>query len=153
MLVNQAGEEEREMEKITDREPRGSREVRDGASGSFLLARPAVMLRVEGAAMLAGSVLLYWVNGESWWLFALLLLAPDVSMVGYLAGPRVGAALYNAFHSYPLPAALGVFGLFVGAPSVIAVALVWFAHIGMDRMVGYGLKYSTGFKDTHLQRV
>ena len=141
------------METITDRGPRGTRSEEDGASGSLLLARPAAMLRGEGAAILVGSVLLYWANGGSWWLFGLLLLAPDVSMLGYLAGPKVGAAAYNLFHSYPLPAALGIFGLFVGAPSVIAVALVWFAHIGMDRLAGYGLKYPTNFKDTHLQRV
>ena len=65
--------------------------------------------------LLAGGAASYWLNGEPWWLFALLLLAPDVSMVGYLAGPRVGAALYNAFHSYPLPAALGIFGLLGGS--------------------------------------
>ena len=141
------------METSMDRERRGSRTARGGAPGTFSLARPGVMLRVEGAAMLAGSVLLYWMNGGSWWLFALLLLAPDVSMVGYLAGPRVGAALYNAFHSYPLPAALGTVGLLVGAPLAVALALVWFAHIGMDRLMGYGLKFPTGFKDTHLQRV
>ena len=141
------------MKSSMDRETGGSRVVRDGASGSFLLARPAAMLRVEGATMLVGSVLLYWINGGSWWLFALLLLAPDVSMAGYLAGPRVGAALYNAFHSYLLAAALGIFGLLAGAPLAVSVALVWFAHIGMDRLVGYGLKYPTEFKDTHLQRV
>jgi hypothetical protein len=111
------------------------------------------MLRVEGATMLVGSVLLYWVGGGSWWLFALLLLAPDLSMLGYLVGPRVGALTYNVFHSYPLPAALGIFGVLAGAPLAVSVALVWFAHIGMDRLVGYGLKYPTAFKDTHLQRV
>ena len=124
----------------------------EGESGAFL-ARPAVMLRVEGAVMLAGSVALYWVNGSSWWLFGLLFLAPDVSMLGYLLGARVGAAVYNVFHSYPLPAALGGFGLLAGAPLAVSVALVWFAHIGMDRLVGYGLKYATGFGDTHLGRV
>lgn len=141
------------METSMERELRGPRAVRDGASGSFLLARPAAMLRGEGATMLAGSVLLYWTGGGSWWLFALLLLAPDLSMLGYLAGPRVGAVAYNVFHSYPLPAALGIFGMLAGAPFAVSVALVWFAHIGMDRLMGYGLKYPTGFKDTHLQRV
>ena len=140
------------METRMDRESRGPRGARDGASVSFLLARPAAMLRVEGATLLVGSVLLYWINGESWWLFALLLLAPDLSMLGYLAGPRVGAVTYNAFHSYPLPAALGIFGVLAGSPLAVSVALVWFAHIGMDRLMGYGLKYPTGFKDTHLQR-
>jgi hypothetical protein len=138
------------METSMDRE---SRTARDGALGSLVLARPALMLRVEGATILAGSVLLYWMGGGSWWLFALLLLAPDLAMLGYLAGPRVGAVAYNVFHSYPLPAALGLVGLFVGAPLAVSVALVWFAHIGMDRLVGYGLKYPTGFKDTHLQKV
>lgn len=119
----------------------------------LLLARPAAMLRIEGAALLTASVALYWANGGSWWLFALLLLAPDVSMLGYLAGPGIGAAVYNAFHSYPLPAALGVLGLLWGAPFAVAVALVWLAHIGVDRLVGYGLKYPSGFRDTHLGRV
>ena len=141
------------METSMDREMRGSGAAQDGASGSILLTRPAAMLRVEGATMLAGTVLMYWMGGGSWWLFALLLLAPDVSMVGYLAGPRVGAALYNAFHSYPLPATLGIFALLAGSPLGVSVALVWFAHIGMDRLMGYGLKYPTGFKDTHLQKV
>lgn len=135
-----------------DRE-RGTRTTEEGASGSFLLARPAAMLRVEGAALLAASAALYWANGGSWWLFALLLLAPDASMLGYLAGPKVGAAAYNAFHSYPLPAALGIVGLLAGAPLAVAVALVWFAHIGMDRAIGYGLKYPTGFGDTHMGRL
>jgi hypothetical protein len=141
------------METSMDREPGGQRTAREGASGFNLLARPAAMLRVEGATMLAGSVLLYWTGGGSWWLFALLLLAPDLSMLGYLAGPRVGAVAYNVFHSYPLPAALGLVGLFMGVPLAVSVALVWFAHIGMDRLMGYGLKYPTNFKDTHLQRI
>ena len=86
-------------------------------------------------------------------MFALLLLAPDVAMGGYLAGPSIGAAAYNAFHSYPLPAALGLAGFLAGEQLAVSVALVWFAHIGMDRLMGYGLKYPTGFKNTHLQRV
>ena len=141
------------METSVDRQMRESGAAREGASRFNLLARPAAMLRIEGATMLAGSVLLYWTGGGSWWLFALLLLAPDLSMLGYLAGPRVGAVVYNVFHSYPLPAALGLVGLFVGVPLAVSVALVWFAHIGMDRLMGYGLKYPTDFKDTHLQRV
>jgi hypothetical protein len=116
-------------------------------------SRPAVLLRAEGAALLLTSVMLYWVSGGSWLLFALLLLVPDLSMLGYLAGPRVGATVYNVFHAYPLPAALGAFGLLGGSPLALAVALVWFAHIGMDRLVGYGLKYPTEFKDSHLGRV
>jgi hypothetical protein len=154
MLVKHTGlGEEPMMETNMDREPRLQRVAREGTSGFGMLAWPAGMLRVEGATMLAGSVLLYWMAGGSWWLFALFLLAPDLSMLGYLAGPRFGAVFYNAFHSYPLPAALGIFGMLAGAPFAVSVALAWFAHIGMDRLMGYGLKYPTGFKDTHLQRV
>jgi len=124
-----------------------------GGTRAFFLARPAALLRVEGMTMLLGSALLYWLHGGSWWLFLLLLLAPDASMLGYLAGPRFGAAAYNAFHSYPLPAVLAAFGLLGGFTLALAVALVWFAHIGMDRTLGYGLKYPTAFGDTHLGRV
>jgi hypothetical protein len=116
-------------------------------------SRPWVLLRVEGAALLATSVLLYWVSGGSWLMFALLLLAPDLSMLGYIGGPQVGAALYNVFHVYPLPAVLGAFGLLGGNQVALAVALIWFAHIGMDRLLGYGLKYPAGFEGPHLGRL
>jgi hypothetical protein len=117
------------------------------------LLRPAALLRTEGIALLALSVLLYRVNGGSWLLFGALLFAPDLSMLGYLAGPKVGAAIYNAFHTYAMPAVLGALGMLFASPLAIVVSLIWFAHIGVDRAVGYGLKYPTSFKDTHLQRV
>ncbi len=123
-----------------------------GEPAGLRLLRPAALLRVEGVALLALGVLLYWVNGGSWLMFGVLLLAPDLSMLGYLAGPKVGAAIYNAFHTYAVPAVVGASGMILASPLAIAVALVWFAHIGMDRTVGYGLKYPTSFKDTHLQR-
>lgn len=115
--------------------------------------RPAFLLRFEGVALLALAVLLYWLNGGSWLLFALLLLAPDASMLGYLAGSKTGAAVYNTFHNYVPPAVLVAFGLLAGSPLAASLALIWFAHIGMDRMLGYGLKYPTEFKDTHLGRI
>ena len=117
------------------------------------LLRPAALLRTEGVALLVLSVLLYRVNGESWLLFGVLLLAPDLSMLGYLAGPKVGAAIYNAFHTYAMPAVVGALGMIFASPLMVAVALIWFAHIGMDRTVGYGLKYPSSFKDSHLERV
>ena len=130
--------------------------VKQGKTGEpagLRLLGPATLLRVEGVALLVLSVLLYWVNGGNWLLFGVLLLAPDLSMLGYLAGPRVGAALYNAFHAYAMPAVVGALGMIFASPVAMAVALIWFAHIGLDRTVGYGLKYPTSFKDTHLQRV
>ena len=115
--------------------------------------RPTTLLRAEGVALLVLSVLLYRVNGGGWLMFGVLLLAPDLSMLGYLAGPQVGAAIYNAFHTYAMPAVVGALGMIFANPLMVAVALIWFAHIGMDRTVGYGLKYPSSFKDTHLERV
>ena len=71
-------------------------------------------------------------------------------MLGYLAGPRLGAMSYNLVHAYPLPAALLVYGFFASAPLAVLASLVWFAHIGLDRTLGYGLKSPKGFKETHL---
>ena len=129
-------------------------EMKPRESTSVLrFASPWVLLRTEGAVVVALSLLLYALHGESWVLFVLLLLVPDLSMLGYLAGPRVGAAVYNVFHTYALPSVMAACGLLAGSASGIAVALIWFAHIGVDRMLGYGLKYSSGFKDSHLGRV
>lgn len=114
---------------------------------------PPVLLRIEGATLLALSVLLYGLNGGNWLLFVLLFLAPDVSMLGYLAGSRVGAISYNLFHTYAAPGLLAAFGLLAASSLIVSLALVWFAHIAFDRMVGYGLKYPTGFFDTHLRRL
>ena len=115
--------------------------------------RRRALLRLEGAAVLAAAVAAYASIGGSWLLFALLLLAPDLAMIGYRFGPVVGAAAYNAAHAYVAPAALGAAGLALGAPTMQALALIWIAHIGLDRALGYGLKYATGFGDTHLGRV
>jgi hypothetical protein len=129
----------------------GQDETRESPVARFL--RPAALLRVEGVALLVLSVLLYRVNGGGWLMFGVLLLAPDLSMLGYLAGPQVGAAIYNTFHTYAMPAVVGALGVIFASPLTVAVALIWFAHIGMDRTVGYGLKYPSSFKDTHLERV
>jgi uncharacterized protein DUF4260 len=74
-------------------------------------------------------------------------------MVAYAAGPRVGAAAYDLVHTCALPVVLGVVGVVANADAAVAVALIWVTHIGVDRAIGYGLKYPSGFKDTHLQRV
>lgn len=111
------------------------------------------LLRLEGLAVLALSVAAYAQFGAGWGWFALLFLLPDLSFVGYLAGPRVGAAAYNAAHSYGGPLALLAVGMLGGVPPLLTIALVWFAHIGFDRALGYGLKYSSGFGDTHLGRI
>jgi hypothetical protein len=86
-------------------------------------------------------------------MFALLFLAPDLSMLGFLAGLKIGAACYNFFHTYTLPLAIGAAAYFEGAHVLLCVCVIWIAHIGFDRVMGYGLKYASAFKDTHLGRV
>lgn len=107
-------------------------------------------LRLEGLAALAAAVTAYWFLGGNWWVFALLLLAPDLSFFGLLAGEKAGAKLYNLVHTYTVPAVLGAIGWFGGIDWLTFVALIWVAHIGMDRAVGYGLKYPGFDHHTHL---
>lgn len=114
---------------------------------------PRLLLRAEGAAVLIVAAMLYRATGESWWLFAVLFLAPDLSFLGYFAGPRAGAIAYNCAHTLIGPAALGVAGFFAGDKLLTALALIWAAHIGFDRLLGYGLKYAAGFGLTHLGRI
>jgi hypothetical protein len=114
---------------------------------------PARLLRLEGLAVAAGALVLY-VDGDHGWLaFVVLILAPDLAILGYLAGNRVGALAYDLAHTYVGPVALGVAGVVGGSELALELALIWLVHIGVDRLLGYGLKYPTGFKDTHLQRV
>jgi hypothetical protein len=115
---------------------------------------PRLLLRAEGLVLLAACVTTFFVGlDEAWWLVPALLFVPDVVMVGYARSNRLGAVLYDFAHSYPAPAVLGAVAWASDSTLGQAVALVWFAHIGMDRALGYGLKYATDFKDTHLGRI
>ena len=114
---------------------------------------PAVLLRLEGAALLGASAALYADGGWSWLAYALLFLAPDLSLLGYLGGPRLGAVAYDAAHFAATPAVLGVLGVIGGSDVLVQIGLVWLGHIGIDRLLGYGLKYPSAFRDTHLQKV
>ena len=111
------------------------------------------LLRLEGLALCAGAIALYTASGHSWLLFAALILAPDLSFAGYLAGPRPGAFCYNLVHTTIGPIALWISGSILTSPGSFAVALIWLAHIGIDRALGYGLKYDAGFGFTHLGRI
>lgn len=108
------------------------------------------LLRLEGLAVLALAAAAYAQFGAGWAWFALLFLLPDLSFFAYLAGPRAGAAVYNAAHSYAGPLGLLAVGVLGAMPGLLAIALVWCAHIGFDRALGYGLKYASGFRQTHL---
>lgn len=110
-------------------------------------------MQTEGLAICAAAVLIYFRAGYSWQEFALLFLVPDLSMLGYLAGRRIGALAYNVAHSYVGPALLAAFGLAANDALLTPIALIWVAHIGLDRMLGYGLKYGAGFGHTHLGHV
>ena len=108
-------------------------------------------LRLEGLVVLVLGAYLYARGGHSWVIFATLFFLPDISFAGYLAGSRVGAAVYNLAHSYVGPLLLAVALLATGTS--VMWALIWTAHVGFDRALGYGLKYPTAFADTHLGRI
>ncbi|MBC7579150.1 DUF4260 domain-containing protein [Tardiphaga sp.] len=111
------------------------------------------LLRWEGVALFMGMTLFYVLSGAPWQVYALLFFVPDLSMLGYLAGPRIGATLYNAAHATIGPLLLALAGLVLTEPAMGSISLIWLAHIGLDRAFGYGLKYTTGFSATHLGRV
>ena len=115
-----------------------------------VLAQPRLWLRTEAAVLLAAALVGFAKTGQSWWLVALLLLAPDLLMIGYARSSKLGAVLYNLAHATPLPAALAAFGWWQDHRLALAAGFVWLAHIGMDRLLGYGLKYDDHFQHTHL---
>lgn len=114
---------------------------------------PKLLLRLEGALVLLAGLAAWSHEGGSWPWFVGLFLVPDLSMLGYLHNPRIGAALYNAGHSYVLPGVLATLAITLGMHALLLAAILWVAHIGFDRLMGYGLKYETQFVDTHLGQV
>lgn len=111
------------------------------------------LLRIEGLVLFLGMTLLYAAWDGSWWIYALLFFVPDLSFAGYLISPAAGAFAYNLMHSYMLPVTLSVIGFGFASPLLLSIALIWLAHIGIDRALGYGLKYNAGFGYTHLGRI
>ena len=111
-----------------------------------------IILRLEGVALLGAATAIYARMGGDWRLFAILFLAPDLSFLGYAAGPRAGAFAYNLLHSTIGPVVLAGAALLWNLP-LLGIALIWAAHIGADRGLGYGLKYARGFSHTHLGRI
>lgn len=109
--------------------------------------------RIEGVTLLLASVAMYVYQDYSWTLFILLLFAFDISMVGYAKDAKLGALIYNLGHSLILPILLAIAGIIRGNDACISIALIWFAHIGMDRVFGFGLKLQKSFKDTSLGKL
>jgi Domain of unknown function (DUF4260) len=111
---------------------------------------PTAFQRIEGAALLVLALAAFGIADLSWWWFALLLLVPDLTMVGYLANEETGALVYNIGHTLVWPALLLAWGLPTDRPWVVGIGAIWLAHIGIDRALGYGLKLPEGFQHTHL---
>jgi hypothetical protein len=127
--------------------------VRDVEAAGFVTGMPLAILRGEGLALFVLSTAGFAWSGQPWWLYAGLFLTPDLSFAAYLAGPGVGARVYNALHTTIGPAALAGLGMATENGVLFGVAATLAAHIGFDRMLGYGLKHGTGFGSTHLGRI
>jgi hypothetical protein len=115
-----------------------------------VIGGPKALLRVEGAILFTASIAVFSVQGEQWWLYPALLLVPDIFMLGYLRDTKLGSIIYNLGHSYPAAALVTAIGFGSATSIIIALGSIWFGHIGWDRMLGYGLKYGSSFKHTHL---
>ncbi|HET6745358.1 MAG TPA: DUF4260 domain-containing protein [Candidatus Limnocylindria bacterium] len=117
------------------------------------MSRLQLLLRAEHAALFVAGIVAYLALGGNWLLAIPLLLSIDLSMVGYLAGSRVGAITYNLGHNLVAVAVVAGIGWWTGLGWVQLLGAVWLAHVGMDRALGYGLKLPTDFRDTHLGRI
>lgn len=123
---------------------------RSGNSAGPVTGMPSLLLRLEGLAIAVLALSFGFTQGLSWLLLLVLFLAPDIAMLGYLAGNKVGAIAYNAAHTLVVPMAVFGVGWWTGSDLAVSIACVWVAHIGFDRCIGYGLKYPSAFKHTHL---
>jgi hypothetical protein len=122
------------------------------ALAGTVVGAPRVWLLLEGMTLLVGSLVAFSITHQSWWLAVSVILVPDVFAAGYAFGTRLGAHLYNVAHATPLPALLVGIGWWQDHPLVLAIGTIWLGHIGMDRMLTFGLKYPDSFQHTHLSR-
>lgn len=111
------------------------------------------LIKIEEASLLVLGVYLFSLLPYSWWWFPVLILVPDLSMIGYAFGTHIGAATYNFFHHRGLGILLYLIGSYLGQPLLQLIGIVLFSHSAMDRIFGYGLKYDKGFKYTHLGEI
>jgi hypothetical protein len=118
-----------------------------------MFTHPSLLLRTEGGIVFALSLLMYGELKANWILLAVLILVPDLSILAYLSGVRIGATLYNLVHTLVGPLVLIGFSVTDKQLWLVPYGLIWTAHIGVDRLLGYGLKYPTNFRDTHLNRL
>ncbi|UOQ71592.1 DUF4260 domain-containing protein [Hymenobacter cellulosilyticus] len=112
-----------------------------------------LLLKIEELAQLLLALFVFTYLPYAWWVLPATFLLPDLSMLGYVAGPRVGAVCYNLAHHKALALAVGVAGWVLGLPLLVLAGTVLLGHSAFDRLLGYGLKHTTGFHDTHLGQV
>ena len=125
-------------------------QAKANASDDTVVGALRLWLQLEGATLLVGSLVAFSTTHRSWWLVPLVFFLPDLFMAGYLGGTRIGANVYNLAHSTPLPALIVGYGWSQHRPLLLALGLVWLGHIGMDRLLIFGLKYPDHFQQTHL---
>lgn len=111
---------------------------------------PRYVLQLEAATLFVASLFLFHRLHGAWGMFAAAFLLPDLAMLAYLAGPKWGARAYNAAHTLSVPLAMGVVAALNNQWAWLPAIAVWTAHIGFDRMLGYGLKFESSFGTTHL---
>jgi hypothetical protein len=116
----------------------------------YVTGKPKTWLRLDGLVLFISTILIFSGQGVKWWLYPALLLVPDIFMLGYLANTKLGAFFYNVGHSYLAPSLLVLLAWLAKSHFVFAVGVIWLGHIGWDRFFGYGLKYDSDFKHTHL---
>jgi len=117
---------------------------------NFVSGKPKLWLRLDGLVLFVATIIFFASTHQHWWLYPVLLFVPDIFMVGYIKDSKLGALLYNFGHSYFAPTVVALWGWAAKDAAVIAIGVIWLGHVGWDRFFGYGLKYDTRFKDTHL---
>lgn len=111
------------------------------------------ILKLEQIAFFALGIFLFSQTNYSWWWFLALFFVPDISILGYLVNPKIGAVFYNIFHHYAVAILLYFIGIYFQVTELQMIGSIFFAHSAFDRMLGFGLKYSDDFKNTHLGRI
>lgn len=111
------------------------------------------ILKIEELAIFLGGIFAFSFLSFEWWWFPVLLFLPDISMIGYLFGNRIGAIVYNIFHHKGIAVFVGIAGLLVNHETLQLIGIILFSHASLDRMLGYGMKYERGFKFTHLGEI
>ena len=107
-------------------------------------------LKIEEGALFILSIILFIRTGFQWWWFPVLLFVPDIGMMGYAFNTKTGAYIYNFFHHRAVSIVLYMLGLFIGSQLIALIGIILFAHATLDRVLGFGLKYTDSFKHTHL---